>query len=202
MNEIDYFSEYQQVKIAINKLICQFYDYRLDKEEAELLNIDYFDNSPVTSRGSLLCVYHRYEPEGLYLWEKLGIKEPIVLVDKLWDLRQMPEDKKEDIDYYRETLELKTIVAYMVNRYYSTEVDLEDFKKHNIEYFDEFDLDEETGKVSVCSHYFESAGESSFYVLGIEDSLIPLSSMYKIISDLEQELLEYDQGKVKKIGVK
>ena len=74
----EYYDEYIYAKFVLCKLVCQFYDHRLTKEEADKLSIEYSDEDIFNSLDYISCIYHRYSPEGLYLWYILKIDKPII----------------------------------------------------------------------------------------------------------------------------
>ena len=183
------FKEYKFAKVALCKLICQFYDYYLPKEEAKKLGINYEDNEIFNSYDKVNCVYHRYYPEGLYIWDKLGIDKPIITMMEMWKVENnvAKELYKEDIDYAKEATELKLIDLYMITDYYKSYLDRKFADEQKIEY-DE-NLDEIDGRIEGSDHLFESAGEYAWNLLGFERNFIPLSELLEVEKDLQKQLL-------------
>ena len=114
--EKDYFDEYMQVKLILNQLICEIYKYSITKEEADDFDIKYTDDDEVNSNGELVCVFHRYNPEAMLLWNRLGINNSIVLIREMLDLRK--EEKVKNKNYYKDYLELKLIDKYLIEGCY------------------------------------------------------------------------------------
>lgn len=70
-----------RLKIALAHMIQQFYDWRIEPEEASKYNIEYDpDDEYVT------CYFHMFESAGERAWNMLGLEEPIISETKMWDL--------------------------------------------------------------------------------------------------------------------
>ena len=188
---MDYFIKYKKAKLALLKIVCQFYSIKLTKKEIEELNLNCNQCDKTDDFDCVDLIYHGYTPEGLYIWEKLGFKKPIYNLYEAWDLMDKIRYEKEDnINYYRESLELELICINVVKRNYKYSIDIEDAKKNKIEY-DE-DIDEFNGKIEGCDHYFEGAGETVWNLFDLEDPFVPMSKFYKIEKDLENKILKLD----------
>ncbi len=183
------FNEYKYAKKVLCRLVCQFYDYELTKENADKLGINYIDDNIFNSLNYVSCVYHGFNPQGLYIWEKLGIDKPIITMSQIWDKLEMINDEKfdETRDYYRELLELKLIDIYMIKEYYKTFVDKEYADNLNIDYDEE--LDEYDDKIDGCDHLFEGAGECAWDLLGFDKNFVALSNVINVKKDLEEKIL-------------
>lgn len=196
----DYFEEYKHAKIVLNQLMCQFYSYDISKEEAENFNIKYTEDDIFNSLGNVSCAFHKYNPEAMYIWDKLGITEPIVLMRKMWNNRINFEIKDETKDYYKEYLELKIVALHIVCRYYKATMSKENADKYKIEYDPDYDLDDDV--ILGCNHLFESAGENAWDLFDFDESFIALSKFDKLIEEISDELNKLDMIKQKKIGAK
>ena len=187
---MNYFIEYKKAKLALLKLLCQFYDIRLNKEKTKKLNLNYNESDKPNDLDSIHFIYHYYDPEALYVWKKLEIKKDILPIHEVWDLMdKLKYEEKKNIDYYRESLELKIICIYLTERNYKYSISEEEAIKNKIEYNE---MDEYNGKIEGCDHYFEGAGEAVWNLFGLEQSFIPLSKFNKIKDNLENKLLKLD----------
>ena len=187
----NYFDEYRQAKVVLFKLICQFYSYKLKEEAAKKLNIEYGEDDVVNDLGYVKCAFHEFDPEGMYIWEALDLKNPIITMSELWELTRGVKDEKidETRDYYKEYLELKIVDLYLVERYYKTSIDKKYLDDRKVEYDD---IDEYDGMVEGCSHIFESAGEAAWNLFGLDSEFVPLSKIYSLIKEVKCELLKSD----------
>ena len=166
-----------------NKIINSFCVVGLNNDQLHY----YSDKDKPNDLDSIHFIYHFYNPDGLYIWNKLGLKKPIYALNEIWNLMDdIKKEKKKDIDYKRESLELKLICLNEVKRFYKIEISTEDAKKNKIIY-DE-DLDEYNGSIIGCDHYFESAGESAWKLFGLENNFEPMSNFNKIEKEYEQKI--------------
>lgn len=195
MNKRDYFDDYKKAKLVLNKLICQFYDYSLKKDKANELGINYTEDDILNSYNEISCVFHRYTPEGIYAWYKLGIKEPIILLNDMWKLQRIKEKRLKNIDYYNEYLELKLIDLYLVEKYYERSIPIDDAKKIGIDYY--YCFDEYDGLIEGYDHLFESAGEEAWDLFDLKNSFVPRSKIYELEKELTNEKLANDIIKIK-----
>lgn len=201
MNNNNYFDDYIKAMYVLNKLVCQFYSYDINQEEAKNLEINYTDDDIFNSLNNVSCVFHRYNPEGMYIWNKLAIDKPIVLTSEMWSYcKNYINIKNQKDDYYKDFLQLKLIIIGLCKRYYSCSISKEDADKNGIIY-DE-DIDEYNGNIECCYHYFESAGENAWSLLGFDDHMVAISRFDSIENDLIDKLLENELKIQHKIMVK
>ena len=194
----EYFDEYKYSKYVLCKLVCQFYDYDLTQDKANELMIKYSDDDILNSLNYVSCVYHRYDPEGLYIWEILEIDKPIITLRQMWDITKSlsSEQYDEKKDYHFESAKLKLIDLYLVQKYYKKYIDIKDANECKIDY--NYDLDEINGQIEGYDHLFESAGEDAWNLFGFEKNFIPYSKVNKIEKELQEELLCKDKCKMLK----
>ena len=104
-----YFYEYLYSKFVLCKLICQLYDYSLSRDEADKLGIEYGEQDIYTPSKEIRCVFHKYNPEALYIWKLLGIDKPIVTLKEMWDKTKSIhiEPMDEEKDYFIDSRILK-----------------------------------------------------------------------------------------------
>ena len=196
MENEKYFNEYLKAKLVLNKLICQFYEYSVTQEQADKLEIKYTEKDIFNSLNNVSCVFHRYEPEGVYIWNKLQIEKPIILLSEMWKTQNLCERYNETKNYYKEFLELKLIDLYLSEKYYEFSISKEEADELGIIYCG---IDNYDGKIQGCDHLFESAGENAWELFGFEEHFIPYSEFRKLRKELINELLEMDIVKQKKL---
>jgi len=187
MTTAEDFENYLQAKIVLNQLACQFYKNDISEYRARQLGICYTNDDIFNSLGNVACVFHRYTPEGLYIWNKLGITKPILLMRDMWEYRRKKAIKARDKDYRKEYLEIKLACLNMVEEYYKSETTIESTNKTNLKY--NVDIDLSDGIIEGYYHNHESAGEAAWNLLGIEDDFISLSELDKIKNQLISEML-------------
>jgi len=195
-----YFYEYLYSKYVLCKFVCQFYDYNLSKEEADKLGIKYDENDIYNPLDELRCVFHRYIPEGMYIWNELGIDKPIITLKEMFDRTKNvhTESINEEMDYYLASRKLKMIDLSIFERNYGSKIERKKADECNIEY-DEA-IDEDNGYIIGYEHLFESAGEHFFSLFGFEENFVPYSKIEKIEKELLNQLME--ESKTKELKLK
>lgn len=190
-----YFYEYLYSKFVLCKLICQLYDYNLSRDEADKLGIEYGEQDIYTPSKEIRCVFHKYNPEALYIWELLGIDKPIVTLKEMWDKTKSIhiEPMDEEKDYFIDSRILKLANLSLFERNYESKMDIKKADKNQIEY--DLDIDENDGFINGYEHLFESAGEHVFSLFGFDRYFVPYSKVLKIKKELLNDLLEKEKNK-------
>ena len=193
----NYYFEYLKSKKVLCKLALQIYDYKLKEEVAKNMNITFDDEDIYDYSNRLVCVFHHYNPEGMYIWHKLGISKPIITMKNMWELLSSIDDEvyDEKHNYYEELIEIKIAIIHIIKNYYKSSIEIEDANKYNIEY-DEL-LDEDDGKIEGCDHMFEGAGEAAWNLLNFDKHFIAISKVEELECKLLDEAL--NKNKTKKL---
>ena len=182
----------------MGKLVCQFYDYNLRKDKADKLSINYSDDDIFNTLNNVSCVYHRYSPEGLYIWDILGIDKPVITLRQMWEVIDSLKNERFDNskDYQTELNKMKLINLYLIQEYYKKYIDIKDADELKIEY--DYDLDEINGQIEGYDHLFESAGEHAWNLFGFEKNFVPYSKVLELEVELQNELLFKGKSKILK----
>ena len=193
----NYFNKYKESKLCLYHLLMQVFDYYILKEKAKELNIEYEEDNNFSSYVS--TCFHNYNSDGLLAWELLELDNRIYSFNEIWDKEiNLRKEQEKDINYYEKYLRISILVLEITLNYYSREMDLAEVEKLNTKYND---IDEFEGKVEICDHRFESAGEKVWNFFDVEDPFVGKSILYYIQRDLKEELFNID-CKVKRIGEK
>lgn len=191
----EYFDEYKYSKFVLCKLVCQFYDYDLTQDKANELSIKYCDEDIFNSLNYVSCVYHRFSPEGLYIWKILEIDKPIITLRQMWEITKSLSNEQydEQRDYHIESTKLKLIDLYLIKEYYKSHLDIKDADECKIEY--DYISDEINGQIEGYDHLFESAGEHAWNLFGFEKNFVSYSKVLEIEKQLQEELLANEENK-------
>ena len=187
---MNYFNEYKKSKFTLLKLLCQFYDIRYTKKEAEELGLNFDDRDKPNDLDSIHFIYHSYTPDGLYIWKKLGLKKPIYSIHEIWNIMdELKKEEKKNIDYYRESLILKLTCLNIVMKFYKCSINIDSAKKNKIRYNS---VDKYDDMIEGCDHYFEGAGEAVWNLFRIKGNFKPMSTFKKIEERYQNKLLKLD----------
>lgn len=181
------FKKYMEAKKCLYKMVCQFY--------TSYIPINEIKSSEYEDDYVEMC-FHQFNSDGILAWNYLNIDKNFITLEEMWDLEEnLKYEKPENIDYYDEYLKICILLIDMTTKYYSKKIDLDE-AKDNIKY-DE-DEDEYGGKVNVCYHYCESAGESVWNLLNIEDEIVGNSVFESKRKYFTNELLNKEEVKTLK----
>ena len=187
INMRENFDKYLISKIVLSKMVAQFYSSYISVEEADELNINYSEGD--IKNNYVECVFNNLLPEGNYIWNILGIECDAITFDELWN--KMDEIREEvidkEIDYYKIYLNNALLIIDMIKKYYNHTISVNQAKKYNLNYVD---LDEFDDKVMTCFHEFEGAGESAWYLLGINKPIIARSEIDNIQNNIKKEIMK------------
>jgi len=180
------FKKYMEAKKCLYKMVCQFY--------TSYIPINEIKSSEYEDDYVEMC-FHQFNSDGILAWNYLNIDKNFITLEEMWDLEEnLKYEKPENIDYYDEYLKICILLIDMTTKYYSKKVDLEEVKD-NIKY-DEDDVYD--GKVNVCYHYCEGAGESVWNLLNIEDEIVGNSVFENKRKYFTNELLNKEDVKTLK----
>lgn len=170
---MNYFIEYKKAKFTLLKLVCQCYSVSYTKKEADDLKLNYNDRDKPNDLDRYDFVCCDNTKRCLSIWEKLGFENQIYSFHEIWDYTdKLKTEEKKNINYHRESLELKLLCLDTAKDYYKYSISIKDARKSRIKY-DITDIHK--NKINGCDHYFESAGESTWNLLGFRKNFIALS---------------------------
>lgn len=192
-----YFEKYKQAREALCILIVQFFSDTISSGVADELNIDAYTYNNILDNSVEVC-FHGYDSIALHAWEIIGIEKPFISYDELFD--KLSKEQIMDIDYRSKYLEAAIVVTEIVLNHYSRKMSETEAKKYNVKY-DRY-LDAFDGEVSVCDHFFESAGEHAWHLFDIKDVIVGNSVFQKLGDNCKDELLNDYRQKIKKLGGK
>lgn len=187
INMRENFDKYLMSKIVLSKMVAQFYSSYISVEEADELNIEY--NEGDIKNNYIECIFNNFLPEGNYIWNLLDIKKDVITFEEIWnkmdEIREEAFDKEKD--YYKIYLNNALLIIDMVKTYYNHTISVNQAKKYNLNYVD---LDEFDDRVMTCFHEFEGAGESAWYLLGINKPIIARSEIDNIQNNIKKEIMK------------
>lgn len=194
---MEYFNEYKNAKICLYMIIGQFLNVNLPSSEAGKYGVSYIYGEKVLD--TIDVCYHDFKSEGLLAWNYLGIDEPFIKLNEIWERRRKIKDEviDENIDYYQMYLKMSILLIDMVIKYYKFSISSEEAEFNNVEC--DLDVDEISNEVDVCHHYYESAGETVWNFFNIESPIVGQSVFLNKRKVLCDELLKLKQEDVKKL---
>ena len=181
---IDDYEKYVEAKKCLFNMIIQFFSIDILINELE---------SNIESDYICICS-HQFSSDGLLAWKYLNLDRDYYTLDEIFDLKKEYNYIDNTIDYYTEYLKMSILLIEMTTRYYSKKYSVEELEKYNIKYDED---DEYGGKVDMCRHNCESAGESVWNLFNIDKELVSRSVFDNIRIKYEKELLNNEE--VKKI---
>lgn len=199
---MDYFEKYKQAKFCLYGMIIQFLDIYLSIDDLEMYQIEYSKEDPKYDSyviGNYLEVCsHNFESEGLLAWDYLGIDKDFITHEELWNRKFNIKNEiiDDSIDYEKIYFKMSILIIDMVTKYYKYNMSLEEAKKNNINFDEEYD--EIDNNVLACYHMHESAGESVWNLFDIDDPIVGESVFNNIRGEYSDKLLKKKYEKVKK----
>lgn len=200
-----FYSKNKQAKTVLLDLFKRYYADIMTKEEADNYNLTYTeeDMCPICD-GAIMGVFHMYEANGLYMWEKLGITTPKVSLSEFDQIKEnyVNEEKNSETYYRTEFLKTKLLIYGFIKSNCFTSMPLEEIVKNKIAFDIDMDYDAIHDSVYVYNNYNEEAGVNAFNLLGIENQVIPQSRFCEMVSKERYELLQLEENnqKVKKLN--
>ncbi len=195
---MDYFEKYKEAKMCLYQMIGQFDYYYLKLNDANYFGVHY-NEEEIKNDGSIIVCFHDYDSDALRTWELLELKKPIITYEYLWNKRMnLRLEKRKDIDYYDKYINMGILISDLVLKNYSNTMPKENAERLFLKY--DSDLDEDDNIVTTCHHKFESAGESAWRFLEIEDPIVGRSIVENIRNDFRDKLMNKEKAKVKEIG--
>ena len=162
---IDDYEKYIEAKKCLFNMVIQFFSVDILINELD---------SNLESDYIELCS-HQFSSDGLLAWKYLNLDKDFYILEEMWDLKN----------------ELILLIE-MTTRYYSKKYSVEELEKYNIKYDED---DEYGGKVDMCRHNCESAGESVWNLFNIDKELVSRSVFDNIRIKYEKELLNNEEVK-------
>ena len=195
----EYFEKYKKAKFVLCKLVCQFYDCDINQGIAKKYNIEFTEKDIFNQQNKVTCVSHGYNPEGLYIWNKLGITEPLLTLRHMWEIMYAVEYELYDknIDYHRESVEYKLIDLYLIEKYYKSSMSLTDAINNKVVYNKDIDVSDRS--ITGCYHLAESAGEEAWNLFKFDSDFVATSRIETLKQILKEQLLDKDFKKVRKM---
>ncbi len=181
---IDDYEKYIEAKKCLFNMVIQFFSVDILINELDSnLESDYIE----------LCS-HQFSSDGLLAWKYLNLDKDFYILEEMWDLKNELRHETMDNykDYYTEYLKMSILLIEMTTRYYSKKYSVEELEKYNIKYDED---DEYGGKVDMCRHNCESAGESVWNLFNIDKELVSRSVFDNIRIKYEKELLNNEEVK-------
>ena len=188
----EYFNEYLKAKRVLSLLVLQFYDYRISIKDAEKYGLIYSESDIKFDAVDCLC--HLFNPEGERLWQILGYNKPIITREEFYKNYENVKNEKinPEINYYEEYLKMSLIIAHMVRTYYKYDISVENAKKCGVEYNEDDVFD---GKIYAVHHLYESAGESAWNFLDLDEPVILSDVVYDKQEEIRNKLLDLTYNK-------
>ncbi len=179
---IDDYEKYVEAKKCLFNMIIQFFSIDILINELE---------SNIESDYICICS-HQFSSDGLLAWKYLNLDRDYYTLDEIFDLKKEYNYIDNTVDYYTEYLKMSILLIEMTTRYYSKKYTVEELEKYNIKYDED---DEYGGKVDMCRHNCESAGESVWNLFNIDKELVSRSVFDNIRIKYEKELLNNEEVK-------
>ena len=193
---MDNFEKYKKAKLALYKMVAQFYSEGLPLDIADGLEILYEKKD--VKNNNVEVLFHNYDSDGLLAWQYLELRNSIILIDDFYNKQyNLRYENRKNIDYENIYLKISLLVANLTLKHYSKIISLEDANTFRIKYNSDFDL--EDNSVEVCDHLFEGAGESAWELFEIKDHIIGKSIIEGIKNNYRNKLLINESPKVKKM---
>lgn len=201
----DLYKEYLESLSAICSLLIQFYESSYDIDTLKKYNVDLNKlNTDNIIDNKLSGIFtHCFDNDLIAAWDLLSFTGDFVNKNDLYSVIDVSRkivinyDKYALVTYNYDELEYKLlrakkIIISLIKKNYTYRIPIDIAKKYNLEYDEELEpymlkIDSEE-HIDVFYHYSESAGESSFDVLGFDTPFISNEMLNKLEQSIDDRL--------------
>lgn len=175
----DYFEKYKKSKISLCRMINQFLTCYISIDKAKKLNLN-IDNEYFMINNYVEVCTHGNSLEGNKAWKFLGLNREYISHNEILELENKIyyDEQICDMDYHMMYLEICILLIDLVTKYYSKKLSIEDANRLNIDYKTNSDVID--GHILICDNLCESAGESVWSLLNINEDRVVLARFTEI----------------------